>query len=70
MGLVRRFVGMLPQAGIPPRVGRNDVGRRGRFRNMAGEGTAQALAFASRAAAITVSRPGAADSIPGIDEVI
>ena len=37
---------------------------------MAGQGTAQALAFASRAAAITVSRPGAADSIPGIDEVI
>ena len=27
MGLVRRIVGMLLQAGIPPRVGRND-GRR------------------------------------------
>ncbi len=25
MGLVRRFVGMLLQAGIPPRVGRNDM---------------------------------------------
>ena len=28
MGLVRRFVGMLLQAGIPPRVGRNDGGAR------------------------------------------
>lgn len=37
---------------------------------MAGQGAAQALAVASHAAAITVSRPGAADSIPGMEEVI